>query len=126
MTNRRSFLKQAGLLSAGVMVAPHLLSAKPIKNIGLQLYSLRDIIGKDVSGTIAKVAAAGYKEVEPYGYSKKAGFWGLQPKEFSALLKQNGLTTPAAHYDMNQFWDLKKRRTLRLILRQQMLPVKAT
>jgi sugar phosphate isomerase/epimerase len=103
MTNRRSFLKQAGLLSAGVMVAPHLISAKPIKNIGLQLYTLRDIIGKDVKGVIAKVAAAGYKEVEPYGYSKKGGFWGLQPKEFSDLLKANGLTTPGAHYDMNQF-----------------------
>lgn len=103
MTNRRDFLKQAGLLSAGVMVAPHLLTAKPIKNIGLQLYSLRDVIGKDVKGVIAQVAAAGYKEVEPYGYSKKGGFWGLSPKEFSDLLKANGLTTPAAHYDMNQY-----------------------
>ncbi len=103
MTTRRTFLTQAGLLSAGVMIAPHLLSAKPIKNVGLQLYSLRDQLPKDVSGVIAKVAAAGYKEVEPYGYSKKNGFWGLEPKAFSDLLKANGLTTPSAHYDMNQY-----------------------
>jgi sugar phosphate isomerase/epimerase len=103
MTTRRTFLTQAGLLSAGAMLAPHLLSAKPIKNVGLQLYSLRDQLPKDVSGVIAKVAAAGYKEVEPYGYSKKNGFWGLDPKAFSDLLKANGLTTPSAHYDMNQF-----------------------
>jgi sugar phosphate isomerase/epimerase len=103
MTTRRTFLTQAGLLSAGAMLAPHLLSAKPIKNVGLQLYSLRDQLPKDVSGVIAKVAAAGYKEVEPYGYSKKGGFWGLDPKAFSDLLKANGLTTPSAHYDMNQY-----------------------
>ncbi|MGF7081645.1 sugar phosphate isomerase/epimerase family protein [Mucilaginibacter sp. UYCu711] len=103
MTTRRTFLTQAGLLSAGAMLAPHLLSAKPIKNVGLQLYSLRDQLPKDVSGVIAKVAAAGYKEVEPYGYSKKDGFWGLEPKAFSDLLKANGLTTPSAHYDMNQY-----------------------
>ncbi|MES2377719.1 MAG: sugar phosphate isomerase/epimerase [Bacteroidota bacterium] len=103
MTTRRTFLTQAGLLSAGAMLAPHLLSAKPIKNVGLQLYSLRDQLPKDVSGVIAKVAAAGYKEVEPYGYSKRGGFWGLDPKAFSDLLKANGLTTPSAHYDMNQY-----------------------
>ncbi len=57
MTNRRTFLTQAGLLSAGVMLAPSLLSAKPVKNVGLQLYSLRDQLPKDVSGVIAKVAA---------------------------------------------------------------------
>ncbi|MDB5158175.1 MAG: sugar phosphate isomerase/epimerase [Mucilaginibacter sp.] len=103
MTNRRTFLTQAGLLSAGVIIAPNLLSAKPVKNVGLQLYSLRDQLPKDVSGVIAKVAAAGYKEVEPFGYSKRAGFWGLDAKAFSSLLKANGLTTPSAHYDMNEF-----------------------
>jgi sugar phosphate isomerase/epimerase len=112
MTTRRTFLTQAGLLSAGAMLAPHLLSAKPIKNVGLQLYSLRDQLPKDVSGVIAKIAAAGYKEVEPFGYSKKAGFWGLDPKAFNNLLKANGLTTPSAHYDMNQFFGSGKTENL--------------
>jgi sugar phosphate isomerase/epimerase len=112
MTNRRTFLTQAGLLSAGAMLAPSLLSAKPVKNVGLQLYSLRDQLPKDVSGVIAKVAAAGYKEVEPFGYNKKGGFWGLDPKAFSSLLKANGLTTPSAHYDMNQFFGSGKTENL--------------
>ncbi|MES2428732.1 MAG: sugar phosphate isomerase/epimerase [Bacteroidota bacterium] len=112
MTNRRTFLTQAGLLSAGAMLAPSLLSAKPVKNVGLQLYSLRDQLPKDVNGVIAKVAAAGYKEVEPFGYNKKGGFWGLDPKAFSSLLKANGLTTPSAHYDMNQFFGSGKTENL--------------
>src|SRR5260221_14548656 len=102
MTTRRGFLTQAGLISAGLMIAPKLLSAKTSKIVGLQLYSLRDQLPKDVKGNIAKVAAAGYKEVETFGYSKQNGFWGLDAKAFSNLLKNNGLSTPSGHYDLNQ------------------------
>lgn len=105
MTTRRKFLTQAGLISAGVMMAPELLSAKPANNVvGLQLYSLRDQLPKDVKGWIAKVAAAGYKNVEPFGYSKQHGFLGLTAKEFSALLKQNGLKTASGHFGMDEYF----------------------
>jgi len=105
MTTRRKFLTQAGLLSAGVMLAPKLLSAKANSSVaGLQLYSLRDQLPKDVKGNIAKVAAAGYKEVEPFGYSKKDGFWGLDAKAFSTLLKDNGLTTASGHFGMDEYF----------------------
>ena len=103
-TNRRKFLTQAGLISAGMMIAPQLLSAKSSKVVGLQLYSLRDQLPKDVKGAIAKVAAAGYKEVETFGYSKEHGFWGLDAKSFSDLLKQNGLSTPSGHYGMDEYF----------------------
>jgi len=105
MTNsRRKFLKQAGLASASMMIAPKLFAAKPGHIVGLQLYSLRDQLPKDVKGYIGKVAAAGYKEVEPFGYSKKNGFWGLDAKAFSELLKANGLTTASAHFGMDQYF----------------------
>jgi sugar phosphate isomerase/epimerase len=102
--SRRKFIKQTGLLSVGAMVAPQLLSAKGHKIVGLQLYSLRDQLPKDVAGNIARVAAAGYKEVETYGYSKQHGFWGMDAKAFSDLLKDNGLKTPSGHFGMNQYF----------------------
>ncbi|BAU55122.1 sugar phosphate isomerase/epimerase family protein [Mucilaginibacter gotjawali] len=101
---RRKFLTQAGIVTAAAMIAPDLLSAKSGHVAGLQLYSLRDQLPKDVKGYIAKVARAGYKEVEPFGYSKKDGFWGLDAKAFSTLLKQNGLTTASAHFGMDQYF----------------------
>jgi sugar phosphate isomerase/epimerase len=104
MTTRRDFLTQAGLLSAGLMIAPQLLSAKGTKVVGLQLYSLRDQLPKDVKGVIAKVAAAGYKEVETFGYSKHNGFWGLDAKAFSSLLKANGLKTPSGHFGLDEYF----------------------
>jgi sugar phosphate isomerase/epimerase len=103
MINRRKFLTQAGLLSAGMMMAPDLLSAKPARIVGLQLFSLRNQLPKDVKGVIPKIAAAGYKNVEPFGYSKQRGFWGLDAKAFSDLLKANGLSTASGHFDMNQY-----------------------
>jgi sugar phosphate isomerase/epimerase len=104
MINRRKFLTQAGLASAAIMVAPELLSAKGTGKVGIQLYSLRDQLPKDVKGVIGKVAKAGYKEVETFGYDAKTGYWGLHTKDFSKLLKDNGLTTPSGHYGLDSFF----------------------
>jgi sugar phosphate isomerase/epimerase len=38
------------------------------RNLGLQLYTLRNEIGKDVTGTMKAVADAGYQQGEPYGF----------------------------------------------------------
>jgi sugar phosphate isomerase/epimerase len=103
MNPRRTFIKQSGLLVATATLAPSFAFSKPKKLVGLQLYSLRDIIGKDVKGVIEKVAAIGYKEVETYGYSVKDKFWGLDAKAFAELLKNNGLSAPSGHYDMENF-----------------------
>lgn len=91
------------MLGAGLMLAPQILSAKGKTDAGLQLYTLREQLPKDVKGVIAKVAEAGYKQVEVFGYSKDNGYWGLKPAEFRALLDQHGLTSPSGHYGMDQF-----------------------
>jgi sugar phosphate isomerase/epimerase len=101
MINRRTFLTHAGLIGAGVALLPKLSLAAGNRVAGLQLYTLRDELPKDVRGVIAKVAKAGYKEVEVFGYSKKNGFWGLTPTEFKKLLDQHGLKSPSGHYGVN-------------------------
>ncbi len=104
MTHRRDFIKQVGLLAAISCVQPELLLAAPVAyKAGLQLYTLRDYIGQDAKGVLAKVAKAGYQEVETYGYSPDKHFWGLKPTEFNAVLAANGLTTPSGHYDLGGY-----------------------
>jgi sugar phosphate isomerase/epimerase len=104
MTHRRDFVKQVGLLAAISCVQPKLLLAAPMAyKAGLQLYSLRDYIGQDPKSVLAKVAKAGYQEVETYGYSPDKHFWGLKPTEFKAVLTANGLTTPSGHYDLGGY-----------------------
>ena len=105
MTNRRTFLTQASLISAGIMVAPKLVMASAKSNIvGLQLWSMRDQLPHNVPAVIGKVAKAGYKEVETYGYNKKDGFWGLDAKAFSDLLKSNDMSTPSGHFEFDHFF----------------------
>lgn len=104
MTHRRDFVKQVGLLAAISCVQPAVLLAAPVAyKAGLQLYTLRDYIGQDAKGVLAKVAKAGYQEVETYGYSPGQHFWGLKPAELKAALAANGLTTPSGHYDLGGY-----------------------
>src|SRR6478609_1947754 len=69
---RREFIQYSSL-AVGGMLLPSLVgcgtSEKMQKSIGLQLYSLRDIIKKDVQGTLKEVAKIGYKKVESYSYA---------------------------------------------------------
>ncbi|NML65138.1 sugar phosphate isomerase/epimerase [Hymenobacter sp. RP-2-7] len=107
MTKRREFLKQAGALAAVAYAQPGQLLAAPaaaITKVGIQLYSLRDYIGQSTKSVLAKVAQAGYQEVETYGYSPATGFWGMQPAEFKAALAAQGLTTPSGHYGLDGYF----------------------
>ena len=104
MNSRRDFLKQAGLAAAGAALLPSFaFSAARAKPIGIQLYTLRNELPKDVKGVIAKVAGAGYKEVETYGYSADGGYWGLDAKAFKSLLDEHGLKAPSGHFGMDGF-----------------------
>ncbi|UKT62566.1 sugar phosphate isomerase/epimerase family protein [Pedobacter mucosus] len=102
MNSRRTFIKQAGIAASAALLIPSFAFDKATKNVGLQLYTLRELLPKDVKGVIEKVANAGYKEVETYGFAD-GKFWGLTPKEFSALLNANGLKAPSGHYHMDDF-----------------------
>lgn len=61
------------------------------RNIGIQLYTLRDALGKDAAGTLKEVAAAGYKQVEPFGFPN------CQPQLDGA--KEAGLAVNSAHFE---------------------------
>ena len=101
MTTRRSFLKTSAVLSAGLLAAPNLF-AYDKKYIGLQLYTVRDAMAKDPAASLAKVAQIGYTSVEGATYTGSELFYGSDAKTFKALLKQNGLIMPSAHYRLGE------------------------
>ncbi|WP_207511184.1 sugar phosphate isomerase/epimerase family protein [Longitalea luteola] len=95
MPTRRDFLRQSSLLTASLLITKEEWFAEP-KKIGLQLYTLRNEMSKDAKGTLAKVAAQGYKTVETYGYGDGKWF-GMSAAELRSTLKANGLSTPSGH-----------------------------
>lgn len=101
MNSRRNFLQQAAALSVGSALlsksswansfaAPHLPAP------GIQLFTLFNEMDMDTLGTLQKVAAAGYKNIES-AFSKQGGFYGRQPKEFKALLHDMGMDWRSHH-----------------------------
>jgi len=80
-TTRRQFIQQTGLLSAGLMFSYEEFF-KLNKNVGVQLYTLRDQIFKDPKGVLQKVASIGFKEVESFGYNDRK-YFGFAAKEFA-------------------------------------------
>lgn len=95
MPTRRDFLRQSSLLTASMFISKEDWFFASQK-IGLQLYTLRNEMGKDAKGTLAKVAAQGYKTVETFGYGNGKWF-GMNAAELRAELHSLGLSTPSGH-----------------------------
>jgi sugar phosphate isomerase/epimerase len=101
-TTRRGFLKNAAVYGGAIAMANYLgqsladaLQAVTIdwkKQVGLELFTVRDVMGADYEGTLAKVAAIGYKEIEPAG-----GYNNMDPRAFRAMLDRHGLSMPSTH-----------------------------
>ncbi len=71
-------------------------SAVQAQEIGLQLYSLRDQLSKDVPATLSKVKSWGIKEVE------LAGTYGMPVPDFKNILQQNNLTVISTGADFDK------------------------
>ena len=79
--NRRTFIRTTAATSLvfGTSQTLFALEAENAyrKNLGIQLYTLRNELAKDPAGTLKKVAALGYKQVELYGFPER-GSAGLR------------------------------------------------
>ena len=99
MTTRRSFLKKTTLASAAFFISPSFYKSS---YIGLQLYTVRDAMQQDPNGTLTKVAQIGYNSVEGATYTGSEKFYGMDPKTFAGVLKQNNLIMPSSHYRLGE------------------------
>lgn len=98
MTTRRFFLQKSALTIGGLALSQDLVAnlSSAARPVGLQLFTFFNEIDNNVPGTIQKIASVGFTEIES-AFSKKGRFYGMKPKEFAALLKDNGLSWKAHH-----------------------------
>ncbi len=103
MITRRTFLQRAGASASAALVFPVAQPRRRYK-LGLQLFTLRAAMAQDVEGTLKRIAALGYEEVETYGFDPEGiRFYGLAAKAFAQRLRDHNITTPSGHYDLNRF-----------------------
>lgn len=95
--NRRTFIRTTAATSLVISQTGNVFALEAEnayrKNIGIQLYTLRSEIEKDPAGTLKQVAAAGYKQVEPYGFPNAPAM--------IAGAKDAGLEINSSHFE----WD---------------------
>ena len=104
MYSRRHFLTTVGAGLAGAAVTPAGAWQNEIKTslngpVGLQLWSLREYLPKDLRGVLAKVRSLGFREVEG------AGLWKHTVKEMRDALDAAGLRCQSAHMGYERLRD---------------------
>ena len=93
--SRRSFLTSGGAATAAVALTHGMpgaaWAAAAGRRLGIELYSVKAGLAKDVPGTLAALAAIGYKFVETGVQST------IPAKDLRAALDAAGLSCPSAH-----------------------------
>lgn len=98
-TSRRVFLRNGALtVAAAIMFSNFLMATANASSelVGVQLYSVRDDMKADALGTLKKLAAMGYKNVEHAGYADRK-FYGYFASEFKKILDDLGMKMPSGH-----------------------------
>jgi sugar phosphate isomerase/epimerase len=99
---RRAFLvSAAAALACGGNVNAS-AERRAALGLGIQLYTLRGEMERDLEATLARVAQIGYREVE------FAGYFGRSPQAIRTILDANNLSAPSAHVGLDllgEQWD---------------------
>src|ERR1700674_1692585 len=99
MIDRRSLIGMvAGSLVVGATRGSHARSDR-IGDIGLQLYTLRHEMQRDFEGTLAKIAAIGYRQVE------FVDLFDRPPGAVRGMLDRHGLGAPSSHVSSGALGD---------------------
>jgi sugar phosphate isomerase/epimerase len=93
--SRRTFLKSTGALVAAACAGAGPLAAKSVNfPVGLQLYSVRELLAKDFDGTLAKLKTAGIQEVEAAGYYNRTAV------QFRKSIDNAGMRIVSTHHPL--------------------------
>jgi sugar phosphate isomerase/epimerase len=98
METRRTFLQKTSALMFTTLASPTLLMASQgrIKNVGIQLWSLRDVIHQDTQKVLNRLAQFGYKEIESYGLEADK-LHKFAPLEFKKMVTGLGMKLISSH-----------------------------
>jgi sugar phosphate isomerase/epimerase len=104
--NRRDFIISSSMVLGAPLLSQAFVGAnKPLK-MGLQLFTIRDALAKDLHGTLKTVASLGYQDLETYGFEPEANkYYGIDASAFKNMLDRLQLTTSSGHYDFYRYFN---------------------
>jgi sugar phosphate isomerase/epimerase len=105
-STRRGFLKTSALFAAGSLFLPELVRSAAgthVRDIGIQLYTVRNEMMTDPTGTLRRLAKIGFKELES-ARSDKGNYYGLQAKEIRKITEDLGMKLRSGHIHVDKDW----------------------
>jgi sugar phosphate isomerase/epimerase len=100
--NRREFTQLAAAVALGAPAVA--LATKSRSQLGLQLYTVREPMTTDAIGTLERVAALGYRNVETYGFVPgNLSYYNFPAARLKKVLEDVGLVTTTGHYDLHAY-----------------------
>ena len=138
---RRRFIKMSGAAAAGGMLLPQwacqttpanedqneeVASDTPVGEpslaaFGIQLYTLRDIIGDDPKATLKSLADYGYKQIESYE-GEQGIYWGMTNKDFKSYIDDLGLDMVSSHCAIYENFEEKAAQAAEIGLKYLICP----
>ena len=105
--NRREFLT-AGAAAAALFFSKQFAFADPLGlPIGCQTYPVRKSIAMDFAGTMKRLRAAGFTQIElcsPWGYDEFSSLQKYKPQELRRMLEDWGLGCISAHWGADELF----------------------
>lgn len=127
MKTRRNFIKNSSYLAAGSLVLPFgctskkqetaqtiteevVASAPKNKAMGVQVFSVRDALNEDFSGSMKRLADIGFQYIEGYGLGVDGKMLGMDPSEYSRIVADTGMEMVSTHCSYFMAEDAEKIR----------------
>lgn len=105
VTRRNFIVRSTSLLSAAAALPGFAQFYAAKYRMGLQLFTVREPLARDVAGTVKKIAAIGYRDSETYGFDPdQVKYYGLKASAFKQLLGDHDMITTSGHYDFTKFF----------------------
>lgn len=108
---RRTFVKNSGLaLTAGFLPIPAFsMNEKKSYKMGLQAFTIRDAMAKDLLGSLKIVKSLGYEDLELYGFdADNIAYYGYGATDFKRVLDDLGLSSSSCHYGFSKYINAPK------------------
>lgn len=98
LLTRNEFLKSTAGVAAALLTRNE-AAANPLgMPIGLQPYTVRNDLKADFAGTLKKIKAMGYQQIEVSGGEGYGDFYDHKPRELKKILNDVGLGVPSCHF----------------------------
>jgi sugar phosphate isomerase/epimerase len=106
--NRRDFVQQSTFTGTLMLLDPMSLLSAKAKRIGVQLWSVRDVVEKNTRRTLELIRKMGYPEIEGYKYDNGM-FFNLSPSDYKQMLIDLDLKMTSSHTGFSmKHWDVKE------------------